>query len=460
MATSNPVNSDDYKNVIMLDGVANQVLTVDVGVTYIMKDGKQYYRHAIVRIDQQKPTATIVLRNDTKLNETNNVATRDIEVYVDDGNGAGSKGFYISKTEDTTGATLKTTDYKLKTYVQLGEWYITPVDKLGNKGEPKKVNVENIPGKLGCVMYLYKGDKTTPTSRTNNWYNHDLWVNQKSPSYENGVSYDITKKDPVTNRGQLHQFANNNEEINYFFNPKQTEDMVITNFYGGLWNVQNKNIVSCSIKAGIDTSPPEAKVTPNSNGTHKQSHNVTVTIEDVSTPAKHNVISGFYTSGTTYTLSYAWAKVGVTPTKWTTKRMTVVNDKKLTVDINDRKDFNGNWMTGGYKLWIKEGSVQDLALNNNKPYTSGEFKHDNTAPKCVSSGGITSWVNYDITLKGTCTDTEGTSDQSGCVQNISRVQSNEINSSTETPGTVYDKAGNSTLCPRNQHTHIDQTKPN
>ncbi len=460
IATNNPTNIDGHKNVIYVDGVADQVINVDVGITYVMKDGKIYYRSVTVRIDKQKPSASVVSRNDTKINESNNVSTREIEVYVDDANGVGAKGFYATKDTNTNGATLNGTDYKAKKYLQLGEWYITPVDKLDNKGEPKKISIENIPGKLGCVMYLYKGDKVTKTARTNNWYNHDLWVNETSPAYENGVSYDITKGTAITNRGQLKQYADKNKAIDYFFNPKQTEDMNITTFYGGLWNVQNKNIVSCSIKAGKDTSLPEVTLSQNSNMTHKQSHSVKVTIKDVSTPAKHNVISGFYTSGTTYKLSYAWAKVGVTPTTWKTVNMHVDDNKTLSVTINDRKDVYGNNMTGGYRLWIKDGSVQDLALNNNKPYTSGEFKLDNTAPTCVSSGGITSWVNYNITLKGTCGDAAGTTDQSGCVGNITKLYSNEINSTTETPGTVYDKAGNSTLCPKNQHTHIDKTKPN
>jgi len=81
--------------------------------------------------------------------------------------------------------------------------------------------------------------------------------------------------------------------------------------------------------------------------------------------------------------------------------------------------------------------------------------YDKDDPTCVSSGGSTSWQNTNRTIYGTCTDTGG----STCKENISRVVSSEINSSSESPGTVYDKAGNSKACPGNQTVKIDKTNP-
>ena len=98
------------------------------------------------------------------------------------------------------------------------------------------------------------------------------------------------------------------------------------------------------------------------------------------------------------------------------------------------------------------GYIKDKAGNTNSCTTS--FKFDNIAPTCTSSGGST-WINKDVTIYGTCEDTG----YSGCKENISKTYSKEINSSTETPGTVYDNAGNSVLCPQNRTVQIDKTKP-
>ena len=59
MAGSNTTASiEDKKNIVIVSGVNDQVVTTDVGITYTMKNGKVYFRHAIVRIDKQKPTLT------------------------------------------------------------------------------------------------------------------------------------------------------------------------------------------------------------------------------------------------------------------------------------------------------------------------------------------------------------------------------------------------------------------
>ena len=99
------------------------------------------------------------------------------------------------------------------------------------------------------------------------------------------------------------------------------------------------------------------------------------------------------------------------------------------------------------------GHVKNGAgLTNTCPKT---LFYDKDDPSCSSSGGSTSWRNSNLTISGTCSDTGG----SGCKENITRTLSNEINSSSESPGTVYDKAGNSKACPANQTVKIDKTNP-
>ena len=98
------------------------------------------------------------------------------------------------------------------------------------------------------------------------------------------------------------------------------------------------------------------------------------------------------------------------------------------------------------------GYIKDKAGNTNSCTTW--FKFDNIAPTCVSGGG-SYWTNKNVTLTGTCSD----NGYSGCKENISKTYSAEINSSIETPGTVYDNAGNSVECPKNQVVQIDKTDP-
>ena len=117
-----------------------------------------------------------------------------------------------------------------------------------------------------------------------------------------------------------------------------------------------------------------------------------------------------------------------------------------------------------------DGPIQVKAIDNAS--TSGASKNlesaateayllvDKTPPTCVSSGGNSAWINASsnpgtLTLTGTCSDAN-----SGCAGNVSKTYSTDINSTTETPGTVYDKVGNSTECPKNQTVRIDKTKPN
>ena len=79
---------------------------------------------------------------------------------------------------------------------------------------------------------------------------------------------------------------------------------------------------------------------------------------------------------------------------------------------------------------------------------------DRENPTCVSSGGQSTW-KQSITLIGTCSDTGG----SGCKENISKTITTEGTFTNQTPGTVYDNAGNSVVCPSDQSYKIDRTKP-
>ncbi len=90
----------------------------------------------------------------------------------------------------------------------------------------------------------------------------------------------------------------------------------------------------------------------------------------------------------------------------------------------------------------------------NKVVVNIEANIDRTNPGCVSSGGSSSWTNNKRTLTGTCSDS-----MSKCQGNITKDFTEQQNSSTRSPGTVYDNAGNSYKCPGNQTVKIDKTPP-
>ncbi len=138
-------------------------------------------------------------------------------------------------------------------------------------------------------------------------------------------------------------------------------------------------------------------------------------------------------------------------------------------------DNNGNiyWNITWEGSWtnLSPGTVYDEAGNSTECPGNQTVKHDWTVPTCTSSGGSNTWVNTksqrrNTTLKGTCNDTG-----SGCVKGYETgkrfdTEGNvywditwEGNWTNLSPGTVHDKAGNSTECPRNQTVKHDWTKP-
>ncbi len=101
------------------------------------------------------------------------------------------------------------------------------------------------------------------------------------------------------------------------------------------------------------------------------------------------------------------------------------------------------------------GIIKDKAGNTTTCAANQTVKIDKIAPTCTNSGGSSTWRNTNLTLTGTCSDTGG----SGCAGNVTKVYSTNINSTTESPGTIYDIAGNSTVCASNQTVKIDKIAP-
>ena len=83
------------------------------------------------------------------------------------------------------------------------------------------------------------------------------------------------------------------------------------------------------------------------------------------------------------------------------------------------------------------------------------FQIDKTPPECINEGGSTAWTNNSVTISGICRDSG-----SGCQKdNVWWTINEEMNSTTLSPGTVKDKAGNETVCPHDRTVRIDKTPP-
>ena len=149
-------------------------------------------------------------------------------------------------------------------------------------------------------------------------------------------------------------------------------------------------------------------------------------------------------------------------TNWTNKNVTIVvngasDNGKSGLAEKAYKFDNGPWQKENSKTYTLNGKVVIQVkdkLDNIYTQTFDITKIDKVKPTCTSSGGNSNWTKDSVTLVGYCSDSE-----SGCTGNAERTISDEMNSTTESPGTVYDNAGNSTKCPSNQLVRIDKTGP-
>ena len=106
--------------------------------------------------------------------------------------------------------------------------------------------------------------------------------------------------------------------------------------------------------------------------------------------------------------------------------------------------------TGNYQIKV----ILYDSSSNSCTKESEIYYVDKTPPSCSSSGGSDSWTTGSRTLIGTCSDSG-----SGCTGNVSKLYNSEGNFTSQSPGTVSDKVGNTTVCPNNQTVRIDRTKP-
>lgn len=121
-------------------------------------------------------------------------------------------------------------------------------------------------------------------------------------------------------------------------------------------------------------------------------------------------------------------------------------DKMTKMIGNSPSEYEGE-MTGIFE-------IKDEAGNVSKCYNK-TFLIDTKPPNCETTGNSDNWVNTDVTLTGTCSDSG--SECSDDKKTITKIISNE-GAAYYTPGSVSDKAGNSRRCDQVQ-VKIDKTAP-
>ena len=141
-------------------------------------------------------------------------------------------------------------------------------------------------------------------------------------------------------------------------------------------------------------------------------------------------------------------------TTWTKNNVTVYAQCSDSSSGCKTSQSKGVLITGTTRTKSVSDVIEDNAGNKTTCTGTVNAFIDQTPPSCTSSGGSGDWTNNSRTLVGTCSDGE-----SGCKGNVSWIINWQGNWSNLSPGTVYDNAGNSRICPSNQTVRIDKTAP-
>ncbi|MCI9084301.1 MAG: hypothetical protein HFH46_01620, partial [Bacilli bacterium] len=155
----------------------------------------------------------------------------------------------------------------------------------------------------------------------------------------------------------------------------------------------NTSAVKTSAVFKFDNTRPTVSLNPNTQATYVKSKAVTVNLAD-----SH---SGLKASQKIY---YAWSTSNTTAPSYsayvTTTNAAGATSASVTVPATSNSS-----LTGSYYLWIKVGTLSDVAGNTSAVKTSAVFKFDNTAPTITASNNSGSnWTFNAIKIGGTVSD--------------------------------------------------------
>ena len=426
----------------------------------------QYYVTLICDADKYETTED---RADPVIKYTPNKksSTKPITVKmsVTDDKGVASFRYVITKDDEVikdSGYQIYTGEIK-ETFTELGIYRIEgyAIDVSGNSSV-KESGIYSVYKGINCAEVDYSSSTKVET-----WVNKDITVNVKVP--KNTYRYEIsTKKDSESYTLLGSYVGNGNQRVRFDSNGQYQIKVTLYDNDGN----------TCSISSDgyyLDKTAP----TCNTTGAPSSWTNKDVTLKgtcsdtggsgcdgnaskkiDSNTNGKVSPGKVYDKAGNSVTCPSVTVKVDKTkPTckssggnsNWTNGSRTITGKcsdeggSGCTGNVSKTIDSNTNGS-------VSPGKVYDNA-GNSATCSGVTVKIDKTAPKCTSSGGNSNWTNGSRTIKGTCSDTGG----SGCTGNVSKTIDSNTNGSVS-PGTVYDNAGNSAVCP-NQTVKIDKTAP-
>ena len=490
ISTATEYNENDYDKIAIKDVVV--MFNSEVTITYNMNDGSTHSRTIMVRIDKEAPTARATVSNDVSIS-----STKKVNLYLDDANGSGVKGFYVSQNDNFDNKTIidrvnnsgskadgtgSFAGYNSYFYGGDNDYYVKVVDNAGNTLVTDKIVVSNFdPTKNACKIYVKKlstNEDWVPLDEK--WYNEPIRVFTESTNDIGtmGIKYFygiVNINGVVTAENKLNRKfipdGSNKKMIDYI---DQKEDSNLRDYHTSMkgFSTLNKEVSTCSKTIGVDQVNPTVSFDCKDCNKYEKTHNVTIILTDDRSgfyDSAKSIKIGFSTSNTTPPKDNEW----VTISGGVKSKNGTIEDGKITINTSVNANNGGSPITGDYYIWVKKDSFEDKAHNNAAKDTPSNFVilYDNTPPTCTNEGGKKEWTASNLTITGKCSDAhskckKGTDSSNtnydivyadgGHVKKTYKTDTNVTNAS---PGRIYDNAGNYTDCLGNQEVHVDKTDP-
>ena len=329
--------ADDSKYYNVFNISAEIILNSNVVITYTLNDGSIYSRIVNVRIDKECATFIASSTNDWISVE------KPLTVFIDDGEGSGVKGFYISKDIANKGDIILTSYKEDVDIKEVGTYYIWTEDMAGNisLAEDSKIIVNNIDTSEPTCEISFIG-----TLGQHGWYLTD--VIPRATTSEAGISglyFGISK----TNTPVYPEYVSGGFVGTVDATLQNQTEKAGVNYYCFVKSLAGREGTNTKT-AKVDKTRPTLKVEPTSNNENTIEKNVKISIADA--------LSGLNADNKIY---YAWSLDNVNPpTTWE------YIEAKATDESNAAKavSMTGKEKVGEYYLWIKGATITDYAGNS------------------------------------------------------------------------------------------------
>ncbi len=442
----NATQAANYYNVFHIK--SELILNSKVVVTYDIPGEGTKSRAYTIRFDKEEATATLKANSEWITSET------PVTIMVDDGKGSGPKKFYMTTTTSFNDPNRKeyTADNKGTTTDELkvGKYYIWTEDNAGNISHTYKIILEinNVDDFVPDCEVLFHG-----TKGQGHWYKEDAVTpggRNVKPAGTSGVNIGVSDNPNNKVYTAFAAYGTNNEGLG---EPRTTNTTRAGQPYYCHAKTLAGNYGTATETLWLDRTPPTVTVNTITDPTYTKIKAVTVTVTDN--------LSGL--DGKTE-IKYNWSLGPNPPTAvWSTTAFFTPNaGNEFTTTLS--AIGGGPNMTGIYYLWIDASDVHDYAGNYATSVNGqgtlamfGPFMFDNTPPACGPNNGKTNWTNGTYNILQQCHDDTGTTDQSGCVEDVYVIPYSQTDNVKSDSTVISDHAGNTNTCDYN--VYLEHIKP-